>query len=99
MLPAESPSVAALNPGDVSSPEHSPAPAKPVTVNDSARSASIFDAREIWTYRDLLYFLTWRDIKVRYKQAAIGAVWAILQPLAIMLIFAVFFGLFLGVKT
>jgi homopolymeric O-antigen transport system permease protein len=48
--------------------------------------------RELWTYRELLYFLVWRDIKVRYKQTALGAAWAIVQPLFTMLIFSLFFG-------
>lgn len=48
--------------------------------------------RSLWEYRELLYFLTWRDIKVRYKQTALGAAWAILQPMATMLIFSLFFG-------
>jgi lipopolysaccharide transport system permease protein len=48
--------------------------------------------KELWEYRELLYFLVWRDIKVRYKQAALGAAWAILQPLLTMLIFSLFFG-------
>ena len=48
--------------------------------------------RSLWEYRELLYFLTWRDIKVRYKQTALGAAWAILQPTATMLIFSLFFG-------
>jgi lipopolysaccharide transport system permease protein len=48
--------------------------------------------REIWEYRELLYFLTWRDIKVRYKQTAIGAAWAIIQPFSTMVVFSVFFG-------
>ncbi len=48
--------------------------------------------RELWEYRELLYFLTWRDIKVRYKQTALGAAWAILQPLLTTVIFSVFFG-------
>jgi lipopolysaccharide transport system permease protein len=47
---------------------------------------------ELWTHRELLYFLTWRDIKVRYKQTALGVTWAILQPLLGMLIFTIFFG-------
>jgi lipopolysaccharide transport system permease protein len=42
--------------------------------------------RELWEYRELLYFLTWRDIKVRYKQAALGVTWAIIQPLLTMVI-------------
>jgi lipopolysaccharide transport system permease protein len=47
---------------------------------------------ELWTYRELLYFQIWRDIKVRYKQTALGAAWAILQPLLTMLVFSLFFG-------
>jgi lipopolysaccharide transport system permease protein len=47
---------------------------------------------EIWEYRELLYFLVWRDIKVRYKQTALGAGWAIIQPLMTMVVFSVFFG-------
>src|SRR2546426_6421649 len=48
--------------------------------------------KEFWEYRELLYFLSWRDIKVRYKQTALGAAWAILQPVATMVVFSVFFG-------
>jgi lipopolysaccharide transport system permease protein len=47
---------------------------------------------EAWRYRELVYFFAWRDVKVRYKQAVLGAAWAILQPLASMLVFAFFFG-------
>src|SRR5919108_3544434 len=52
----------------------------------------LLDLRELWTYRELIYFLTWRDIKVRYKQTAIGVAWAVLQPVAMMLVFTLFFG-------
>ena len=48
--------------------------------------------RDVWEYRDLLYFLVWRDIKVRYKQTVLGAAWAILQPLLTMVAFSIFFG-------
>ncbi len=48
--------------------------------------------RELWEYRELLYFLTWRDIKVRYKQTVLGAAWAILQPFMTMVVFSLFFG-------
>ena len=51
-----------------------------------------FDVGELWTYRELIYFLTWRDISVRYKQTAIGVGWVILQPAAMMLAFTLFFG-------
>jgi lipopolysaccharide transport system permease protein len=47
---------------------------------------------ELWDYRELLYFLTWRDIKVRYKQTALGAAWAIIQPVFTMVVFSLFFG-------
>src|SRR2546428_6771001 len=50
------------------------------------------DFREVWHYRELLYFLVWRDSKVRYKQTAIGVAWAVLQPLFTMLVFTIFFG-------
>src|SRR5580700_10813873 len=48
--------------------------------------------RELWEYRELLYFFVWRDLKVRYKQTAIGAAWAILQPFLTMVVFSLFFG-------
>src|SRR6267154_1322607 len=47
---------------------------------------------DFWRYRELLYFLAWRDVKVRYKQAALGASWAVIQPLLTMIIFTLFFG-------
>lgn len=47
---------------------------------------------ELWAYKDLLYFLIWRDLKVRYKQTALGAAWAIIQPVMTMLVFSLFFG-------
>jgi lipopolysaccharide transport system permease protein len=50
------------------------------------------DLREVWAYRELLYFFVWRDIKVRYKQTVIGAAWAILQPFMTMVVFSLFFG-------
>jgi lipopolysaccharide transport system permease protein len=56
------------------------------------RGWRFLDIRELWAYRELIYFLTWRDIKVRYKQTAIGALWAVLQPLAMMVVFTLFFG-------
>lgn len=55
--------------------------------------------REIWKFRELLYFLAWRDVKVKYKQTAIGVIWAIIQPLLAMLIFSVLFGRFAGMPS
>ena len=74
-------------------------PDKPVVANDANDALVAFSFRELWEYRELLYFLTWRDIKVRYKQTAMGAVWAIIQPLFMVIIFAVFFGIFMRVPT
>lgn len=48
--------------------------------------------KELWEFRELLYFLIWRDIKVRYKQTALGVLWAIIQPLMTMIVFSIFFG-------
>lgn len=50
------------------------------------------DLRELWVYKELLYFFTWRDLKVRYKQTIVGAGWAIFQPFMTMVVFTVFFG-------
>ena len=47
---------------------------------------------DVWTYRELLYFLVWRDVKVRYKQTVLGAAWAVLQPLLAMIVFTLIFG-------
>ena len=55
--------------------------------------------QELWSYRELFYFFSWRDIKVKYKQTALGFLWAILQPLLMMMIFVVFFSRFLNVPT
>jgi hypothetical protein len=54
---------------------------------------------EFWHYRELLYFLAWREVKLRYKQAALGAAWAIIQPLFSMIIFTLFFGRLAGVPS
>jgi lipopolysaccharide transport system permease protein len=64
----------------------------PVTIIEARKGWQVVDFGELWRYRELLFFLTWRDVKVRYKQTALGAAWAILQPLATMLVFSLFFG-------
>ena len=61
-------------------------------VIEPPRGWTSLGLRELWAYRELLYFLTWRDVKVRYKQTALGASWAILQPVATMVVFSLFFG-------
>ena len=64
----------------------------PVTVIEPSRGWVALKLGELWEYRELLYFLTLREVKVRYKQTALGAAWAIIQPLFTMLIFSLFFG-------
>jgi lipopolysaccharide transport system permease protein len=64
----------------------------PVVRIEARRKWLALDLGELWAYRDLVYFFVWRDIKVRYKQTAIGAAWAILQPVLTMLVFSLFFG-------
>jgi lipopolysaccharide transport system permease protein len=57
-----------------------------------SRGWSALRLRELWEYRELLFFLTWRDVKVRYQQTILGAAWAILQPFMTMVVFSLFFG-------
>ncbi len=71
----------------------------PHLVIEPNRSRLAFDLRDLWRYRELFYFLTWRDIKVRYKQTALGAAWAIMQPLFNMLIFTLLFGKLAGLPS
>src|SRR5678815_1491993 len=72
---------------------------EPLVVIQPSRSWKLVSFRDLWAYRELLYFLTWRDVKVRYKQTALGAAWAILQPLFMMIIFTIFFGRIAGVAS
>jgi lipopolysaccharide transport system permease protein len=69
----------------------------PVTVIERRRGWQFVDLRELWRYRELLFFLVWRDVKVRYKQTVLGAAWAVLQPLTTMIVFAFFLGRMGGV--
>ena len=64
----------------------------PVLVIEPSRGWVGLKLRELWAYRELVYFLVWRDVKVRYKQTALGAAWAVIQPLFSMVVFSVFFG-------
>lgn len=64
----------------------------PITRIQPSRGWVSLRLGELWAYRELLYFLTWREVKVRYKQTALGAAWALLQPLLTMLVFSLFLG-------
>ena len=74
-------------------------PEKPVVIIEPSKSWVALNLRDLWQYRDLLYILTMRDIKVRYKQTLLGAAWAIIQPLFTMLIFTLFFGKLAGMPS
>lgn len=64
----------------------------PVTIIRPSKGWVAIEFAELWAYRELLYFLTWRDIKVRYKQTVLGVSWAIIQPFLTMVVFSLFFG-------
>jgi lipopolysaccharide transport system permease protein len=74
-------------------------PEEPLVVIEPNKGWSALDLRDLWSFRELLYFLTWRDVKVRYKQTELGVAWAIIQPLFTMLIFTLFFGRLAGVPS
>ena len=76
-----------------------PAASEKFAVYERKRGWTALGLRELWNYRELLYFLTWRDILVRYKQAVLGVAWAMLQPLLTMVVFTVVFNRILGVKS
>jgi len=65
---------------------------KPLVSIRAGGKFSAVDLKSLWAYRELLYFLTWRDVKVRYKQTVLGAAWAIIQPLFTTIVFSIFFG-------
>ncbi len=71
---------------------NTPSQAVSLTVIKPSRGWIALELGKLWSYRELLYFFTWRDVMVRYKQTVLGAAWAILQPLLTMLVFTLFFG-------
>jgi lipopolysaccharide transport system permease protein len=74
-------------------PHAEPAPDEPpVTVIRPARGWPTLDLRELWSYRELVLFLAWRDLTVRYKRTVLGVAWAVLQPILMMVVFSAFFG-------
>lgn len=74
-------------------------PDKPVVVIEPRRRSLAINLHDLWQYRDLIYILTLRDIKVRYKQTVLGILWAIIQPLFMMIIFTLFFGRLAGIPS
>src|SRR6476620_3786587 len=81
-------------------PAAEPAEPEPPLIVIAPRSGlAVLDLRELWRYRELLAFLAWRDIKLRYKQTTFGLLWAVAQPLATMAVFALFLGRAAGVSA
>lgn len=74
-------------------------PDKPIVVIEPRRTSLGINWRDLWHYRDLLYILTVRDIKVRYKQTVLGILWAVIQPLFMMVVFTLFFGRLAGMPS
>jgi lipopolysaccharide transport system permease protein len=70
----------------------------PIVTIDAERRTG-YRLRDLWPHRELLFFLVWRDLKVRYKQTVLGVLWAVLQPLATMLVFTIFFGRLIRVPS
>lgn len=71
----------------------------PWSTIERTNSWKIFDLGELWAYRELLFFLTWRDVRVRYKQAVLGMGWVVLQPLLMTLVFTIFLGVIVRVPS
>src|SRR5689334_9137638 len=76
-------------------------PAKPTSATTDCAPETIIERRpgwrwlgvaDLWRFRELLFFLIWRDVKIRYKQTVLGAAWAVLQPVATMIVFSLFLG-------
>jgi lipopolysaccharide transport system permease protein len=71
----------------------------PITIIRPKKLFSVKDITELWKYKELLYFFTWKELKVRYKQTMIGAAWAIFQPLVTMVVFTIFFSKLAGIPS
>lgn len=72
---------------------------EPIEYSIESSGRRLFDWKELWRYRELFYFFTWRDIKVKYKQTVLGFLWTVLQPLLMMAIFTLFFGKALNIPS
>jgi len=83
----------------VQTPERESDRGRPTLLIRPSRGWAALDLADLWHYRELIYFLTWRDIKVRYKQTVLGGAWAILQPFLTMVVFSVFFGRLAGIPS
>ena len=85
-------SAALLEPPTSLTPDRGALPSEPLIVLEPRQSSTATSFEEMWRYRDLLYFLTWREISLRYKQTLLGVLWAVIQPVMTMVVFTVFLG-------
>lgn len=95
------PTLAEVGPApDAAAPRRVPPhpPDKPLVTIEAGKSWAAINLREIWAHRELLYFLIWRDLKVRYKQTLLGVAWVVIQPLFTTLVFTLFFGVLAGIR-
>jgi lipopolysaccharide transport system permease protein len=97
--------VQATAPTPIDAPPAAPAPPQvppqasvPESVIRPPTGWQLINVRELWQFRELLFFLVWRDVKVRYKQTVLGVAWAVLQPAMMMVVFTLFFGRVAGFK-
>jgi lipopolysaccharide transport system permease protein len=88
----ETPMNTAISSEKLPSPAAPHLPDEPLYVVEARQSGAGIKPKELWAHRELLYFLVWRDVKIRYKQTLLGAAWAIIQPLLTMLVFTFIFG-------
>lgn len=88
-----------LHPSSLSDPRAVPAKAPQRTVIEPTQRWVSLPLKELWQYRELLYFLVWRDLKVRYKQSVLGVLWIVVQPLITMVVFTLIFNRFLGIQS
>ncbi len=95
MTSSASPTTPAIVPG----PSDSGSTPVPVTTIRARDRWAPLALGELWRYREVMYFLTWRDVKVRYKQTALGVAWAVIQPLLTMVAFSAFFGRLAGIAS
>jgi lipopolysaccharide transport system permease protein len=91
--------VAPATPRPRAEPARIPVEQRVRTTIRPSRGWAALDFRELWSYRELFFFLVWRDIKVRYKQTVLGASWALIQPFMLMVVFSIFLGKLAGVPS
>lgn len=91
-MPEQAQHQVAPPPRAAAAPGRLPVEQRPHTKIRPSRRLASLELREAWNYRELLYFLGWRDIKVRYKQTVMGASWALIQPFVMMVVFSIFLG-------